>query len=83
MRKRIQPKEGFLNPLRPRPRDGRILPVLLTTMSLRPQLSGTEEMTPEPGSHRRQQREDFSDTRWDEQEAAKGTDRPRSAKSLA
>ncbi|KAJ1081759.1 hypothetical protein NDU88_001934 [Pleurodeles waltl] len=82
IRKGIQPKEGFLNPLRHRLRNGRILPVLLTATRRRPQRSRTEETMLEPGSYRRQQREDFSDARWGEQEAAKRTGRTRSGKSM-
>ncbi|KAJ1190199.1 hypothetical protein NDU88_006937 [Pleurodeles waltl] len=42
-----------------------------------------EETTPEPGRQRQQQPNTPYDTLWEEQEAARRTDRPRSGKSMA
>ncbi|KAJ1112577.1 hypothetical protein NDU88_000839 [Pleurodeles waltl] len=81
MTKRAQPEEGFLNPIRLQPAVGRILQMPLTA-TRRPQWSRNQK-TPEPGHQRRQQREDFPDARWEEQEATKRTDRPCSEKSVA
>ncbi|KAJ1158963.1 hypothetical protein NDU88_011635 [Pleurodeles waltl] len=83
MKKHIRPEEGFLNPMRPRSGVERILPLPLRTTRQRPQRNRGEKTTPGPGHQRRQPQEDFPDARWDEQEAAKRTDRPCSGKSVA
>ncbi|KAJ1116703.1 hypothetical protein NDU88_004909 [Pleurodeles waltl] len=49
----------------------------------KPQQSREEETMLEPVRQRRQQCEDLSDARWDEQEAARRADRARSRKSVA
>ncbi|KAJ1168648.1 hypothetical protein NDU88_000566 [Pleurodeles waltl] len=58
-------------------------PGIAEALRREPQWSRAEETTLEPGRQRRQQRKDLSDARWDEQEAARRTDRPRSGKSVA
>ncbi|KAJ1162528.1 hypothetical protein NDU88_002996 [Pleurodeles waltl] len=59
MRTPILTEEGFLNPLRLRPRDRWILLMPLTERRQRPQRSSRERTTPEPGCQRRQQQEGF------------------------
>ncbi|KAJ1084348.1 hypothetical protein NDU88_004499 [Pleurodeles waltl] len=69
MTESAQPEEGFLNPN-------------TTATGKRPQRRRNKK-TPKPGRQSRQPREDFPDAWWNEQEATKCTDQPRSGKSMA